>query len=130
MISMRWATGCLSAVLWMSGCPDTDEHHLGEPTGATCPTDSTLSYQTFGQTFMASYCTRCHSSAVMGADRQDAPIGVNYDTVDGVRAHAELIDLHAAAGPNAVNTAMPPSDPRPSEAQRRQLGEWLACGAP
>jgi uncharacterized membrane protein len=130
MISMRWATGCLSAVLWMSGCAGTDEHHLGEPTGASCPTGSTLSYQNFGQTFMTSYCTRCHSSSVTGAARQGAPIGVNYDTVEGVRAHAEMIDLHAAAGPNAVNTEMPPSGLLPPEAERRQLGEWLACGAP
>jgi hypothetical protein len=43
---------------------------------------------------------------------------------------SEHIDEQAAAGPDHVNTSMPPSGPRPSEAERRQLGEWLACGAP
>jgi uncharacterized membrane protein len=89
-----------------------------------------LSYQSFGQSFMAAYCTRCHSSAVTGGARQGAPSGSNFDTVEGVRAYLTLIDLHAAAGPNGVNDGMPPSPPRPTNPERFQLGEWLACGAP
>lgn len=59
--------------------------------------------------------------------RQGAPADHNFDTFAGVFVMADHIDEHAAAGPNSVNTAMPPSDPTPSEAERRQLGEWLAC---
>ena len=33
----------------------------------------------------------------------------------------------AAAGPDAVNTLMPPDGDKPTEEQRRQLGQWLAC---
>ncbi|HZA51573.1 MAG TPA: c-type cytochrome [Myxococcaceae bacterium] len=108
----------------------TEEHHHGGPTGATCPTSSTLTYQSFGQGFMATYCTRCHSSSVTGTARQGAPVGINFDTLEGIRASAVTTDSHAAAGPNGINADMPPSSPAPSEAERRQLGEWLACGAP
>ena len=51
------------------------------------------------------------------------------DTVEQIRAQADEIDKNAAAGPNAVNTTMPESG-AVSEADRRKLGEWLACGAP
>jgi len=42
----------------------------------------------------------------------------------------EHIDEIAGVGPSASNSAMPPSGTKPTEAARRQLAEWLACGAP
>ena len=102
----------------------------GKPTGSVCPQGSTLTWQTFGQQFTTSYCTDCHSSTKTGAARHGAPAFHDYDTVTGVRATIAHIDEEAAAGPDAVNTGMPEDDPKPTEAERRQLGEWLACGAP
>ena len=102
----------------------------GMPTGSSCPTTQTLTYGTFGQPFLTSYCTRCHSSVLSGDARKDAPEDHNFDTVLGVRGFLDHIDEAAAAGPDAVNTRMPPSDPRPTLGERQKLGEWLACGAP
>ena len=102
----------------------------GKPTGATCPTTQTLTYDNFGQAFMKSYCLRCHSKDVAGADRLGAPEDHNFDTVEEIRPLAEHIDGLAGAGPDAINTAMPEGDPSPSEEDRRKLAEWLACGAP
>jgi uncharacterized membrane protein len=80
---------------------------------------------------MDRYCTRCHSTSLSGSARQGAPSDHNFDTLDAVHeTELEHIDEQAAAGPKAVNTAMPPSDPKPTEAERRSLGEWIACGAP
>jgi hypothetical protein len=63
-----------------------DEHEEeGEPSGATCPTDSTLTYDTFGQSFMEQYCTGCHSSALTGAARNGAPGAHDFDTLEGIR---------------------------------------------
>jgi hypothetical protein len=50
-------------------------------------------------------------------------------TLAQIRANKDVIDRSAAAGPKAVNTYMPDGSSVP-EAERRQLGEWLACGAP
>ena len=108
-----------------------DDGELGEPTGATCPPDSTLTYETFGRDFMSQYCTTCHSSALVGAARNGAPSDHDFDTLEAIRdVGADHIDRAAGAGPDYVNTFMPPSgqEPRPSEAERRLLGEWLACG--
>jgi len=58
--------------------------------------------------------------------RQDAAVA---QSLAAIRAQSAAIDSQAAAGADAVNTAMPDTDPKPTEAERRQLGEWLACGA-
>ncbi len=110
---------------------DNDDHggNEGVATESTCPPTSSLTYDTFGRAFMESYCTRCHSSTLTGDARNDAPAGHDFDTLEGILAVAEHVDQYAAGGPAGINTAMPPTDPRPSEAERRQLGEWLACEA-
>ncbi|MBX3232092.1 MAG: hypothetical protein KIT84_19745 [Labilithrix sp.] len=94
----------------------------GEPTGSTCPEGSTLTYETFGRSFLETHCTKCHSAAGRG----ESPA---LDSVANVRANATSIDSAAAAGPKATNTEMP-EDSDVAEAERRKLGEWLACGAP
>jgi uncharacterized membrane protein len=105
-------------------------HEEYTPSGAECLEESTLTWDTFGKPFMDKYCTRCHSSALSGSARQGAPNDHNFDAVAGVRDELEHVDGQAAAGPDAVNTGMPIGAPTPTEDERRQLGEWLACGAP
>ena len=101
----------------VSACGDDE----GEPTGSICPDDSALTYDNFGAQFFQSKCLVCHGSA--------GPESPKLDTVEQIRASSGEIDKQAAAGPNAVNTNMP-EDGSVSEADRRKLGEWLACGAP
>ncbi len=112
----------------MTGC-DGDE---GQATGATCPQGSTLTYDSFGKGFMSAYCTSCHASTLTGAARQRAPGDHNFDTLALIKQNPlSHLDAQSAGGPKAVNTIMPPRGSRaPTEAERKQLGEWLACGAP
>ena len=99
----------------------------GTPSGATCPPNSTLTYEGFAAPFMEAYCTRCHSSELTGAARNGAPLGHDFDSETAILTFAEHVDEYAAAGPDSVNTLMPPDGDAPSEAERQQLGEWLAC---
>lgn len=129
----------------LSACPSVDEDSdLGDagvvdagfrirsttrmPSMATCPPGSTLTYESFAQAFFENYCTRCH--AVASSDRRGAPLGYDFDTLDGVRARLPAIDLVAAAGPRNVNIVMPLGTPAPTDAERDMLGEWIACGGP
>ncbi len=116
----------LLVVVQLAGCDEEES----TPSGATCPEDSPLTWDTFGKTFMTSYCTRCHSTMLTGSARQGAPNDHNFDSVELVREEIEHTDEQPAAGRDPVNTLMPPGAPTPTEAGRRQLGEWLACGAP
>lgn len=110
--------------------PDRVDAAALAPTGSTCPPGSTLTYESFGRAFFEEYCQRCHASSVTGVARRGAPATVTFDDVAEIRRQSVAIDLRAAAGPNAVNTDMPREFPVPSLAEREQLGEWLACGAP
>lgn len=93
---------------------------LGDSSGSTCPSDSTLTYESFGQNFIQTYCLACHADG-----GKESPA---LSTLAEVQAHRDEIDRAAAAGPNGVNTYMPEGAAVP-EAERRKLGEWLACGA-
>lgn len=124
---MRIASLALGALFALAACPGRDDSQP-TPTGSTCPSDSTLTYDNFGAPFMDAYCTRCHSSELVGGDRHGAPSDRNFDTLEGIIDSAERIDKQAAAGPDAVNTFMPrDGGDAPSEEERRDLGEWLAC---
>lgn len=111
----------------MLGCSHGHEELEGEPSGATCPTPNTLTYDSFGRAFMESYCTRCHSSTLSGAARNGAPADHDFDSYLGVLAVAEHIDELAASGPDSTNEEMPPAAPIPTLQERQQLGSWLAC---
>jgi mono/diheme cytochrome c family protein len=104
-------------LLATSACGGDD----GKATGSTCPNDSTLTYANFGQAFFQTNCLVCHGSK--------GPESPKFDTVAQIRADTADIDKNAAAGPDAVNTIMPETG-SVAEAERRKLGEWLACGAP
>ena len=113
------------------GGGEEEHEHGGSPTGTMCPSSDAPTAQNFGTAFIQTYCLSCHSKSVTGAARADATVGVDFDTLDDVRRQRALIDTHAAVGPNASNTEMPPaSRPQPTQQEREKLGQWLACGAP
>lgn len=112
------------------GCGSHDTSVLGPPTGAMCPSASPLTYANFGQAFMDNYCTRCHSSQLVGGARNGAPAYHDFDTQLGVQQVADHIDEAAGAGPDAENDSMPPDGTMPTLEERQKLAEWIACGAP
>jgi mono/diheme cytochrome c family protein len=107
----------LSLPLLVVACGDGP----GDATGSSCPPASTLTYASFGQAFFQANCVSCH-----GANGPESPA---LATLEAIRKNSDAIDRSAAAGPSTVNTYMPEGISVP-EAERRQLGEWLACGAP
>lgn len=98
-------------------------------TGSECPTTNPPTYDSFAKNFFDSYCTSCHASNKTGAMRGGAPSGLNYDTLAGIQRDLAGIDSEAAAGPNGTNTSMPEGLPKPTQAEREMLGQFLACEA-
>src|SRR5690242_19798457 len=81
-----------------------------KPTGTVCPDpDPMLTWDNFGQTFMATYCTMCHASTLTHSQRNGAPLYHDYDTLRGVLEIPDHIDEDAGSGPEAHNTRMPPN---------------------
>ena len=125
------AVTLLSFCMGHGGGCCASEGVLGPSTGATCPPASTLTYTNFGAKFMTDYCTRCHSSTLSGSARMGAPLYHDFDTQLGIQQVTMHIDQTTASGPDATNESMPYDDgPAPTPAERQQLGEWIACGAP
>lgn len=135
-IHFSWAKLVLRGglALGVFGCSDGDPPpstvKSGAATGATCPPNSTLTYDSWALEFFDNYCLRCHSKELGQGQRNGAPLGYNWDDIDSVREHITEIDLMAAASSSVVNTTMPLNPPDPPTSERRRLGEWLACGAP
>jgi uncharacterized membrane protein len=88
------------------------------------PQGTTLTYASFGASFFADNCNRCHSASV--GDRHGAPASYVFDSVAQIRDHAARIFVRAAA----TNTSMPPGPDDPPADARDDLAVWLACGAP
>ncbi len=135
MTKRFWLAMGSAVVLSMAACggDDDDDDSSGSElsSGATCPTDSTLTYDNFARGFSETYCTSCHGANVQGAARQGAPADDNFDSLAGLKAiGAKGLDVNAGAGPTKVNTGMPPASfmAKPPEAERRKFSEWLACG--
>jgi uncharacterized membrane protein len=128
--------GALAAVLLApaltvtAGCGGGGHDEQEKPSGAICPTTQTLTYANFAGAFFEQYCQRCHAGTVTGAARNGAPDDHTFDTVTDIVVNKTHIDENAAAGPKAVNKTMPPNGAKPTDEERRKLGEWLACGAP
>ena len=69
-----------------------------------CPEDSDLAWEHFGGPFMYSWCNGCHAVSLPEGERQKAPMGIDFDTIEDVRHWADRI--WARAGDH--NTTMPP----------------------
>jgi hypothetical protein len=136
---MRCAAEAIAFALLVAACDaaessDAEEDSSSSDSGAMewmtlddrpCPEESFLTWENFGGPFVLSYCATCHGSGLPADMRQNAPIDIDFETVDDVRMHADRIWLRAAD----QNSTMPPAGAPPAD-MRTALGEWLACGAP
>jgi hypothetical protein len=75
-----------------------------------------LTYENFGKQFMTKYCVTCHTGLF-------ASHFVQLDSLAGVQTNKAAVKRQAVTG-----TTMPQADPKPTAAERKQLGEWLDCG--
>ena len=75
------------------------------------------------QPIFADNCTGCHASERLADDRQDAPIGVDYDTAETARLNAELTWQMIRYGQMPLTGEVDPED-------ALLIWEWLNCGGP
>jgi hypothetical protein len=120
------------------------------PTATTCANPdpvvgtTTLTWDTFGCDFMKRYCVNCHASSLPPSQRNGAPLFHDFDSLAGVMDAADHVDQFAGWGPAARNSFMPGGGtggrcpslpggaldrdcPAPTDAERAELAQWLAC---
>ncbi|MHC4066125.1 MAG: hypothetical protein ACYSUI_16740 [Planctomycetota bacterium] len=119
---MRALGSCTIGLLFVIGCATGTGGGGGDGGDADC---GKLTYENFARGFFTSYCIRCHSSELSGADRNGAPAGLDWDDLEVVGENLDRIRVRAAE-----TETMPPSDPRPFDEERDMLAEWIDCDAP
>lgn len=86
---------------------------------------ATTSWDQVGRPFVDTWCTPCHSGTLPLAERQGAPVDVNYDELASVIAAADRIRARISGDA----PSMPPGGGVP-RGSRDAFVDWLDCGAP
>jgi uncharacterized membrane protein len=112
-------------MLWLLlACSGSEAEDTALPIDeATCA--DVTNWHTVGAPFFYTWCTPCHSATLPEEDRQGAPQGMSFETVEDVRLYASIIEIEMFAG---VPT-MPPSG-GPSDTELDALADWFDCGLP
>lgn len=71
----------------------------------------------------AAHCTSCHASTLASEERQDAPVGVNFDSPETARLNADMTWM-------MVRSEQMPRDGVVPFEEAMLLWEWLSCGGP
>lgn len=87
-----------------------------------CDREPPLTWENFGEAIMTRHCTGCHSSLLPEELREEAPLGVDFDTYAGVLAWADRVRARSTG----AEPTMPPSG-GPSAEELVMLAEWLDC---
>jgi len=118
--------GVFSILMVVSCSPDSP---LVDPTAGRpidCEAVKTT-YEDFGAAFFQNYCIRCHSVTREGdLARWDAPLGIDFDTLQMVQEFKDRIHLRAGELGDMPPRLFPV--PRPSDEERIQLMIWIDCG--
>ena len=75
------------------------------------------------EVLFSEHCTSCHSSALGGADRQDAPTDINFDSYEAARQDPNQTWTEVTLG------AMPPAGALSAD-DKEALRVWYACETP
>ena len=94
----------------------------GEEEDPLCAREVPLTYQSWGQGFLDTHCNGCHSSLLVREElRNGAPLGIDFDTLEGTWAWAER-----AYQRGAIEVSMPPGG-GPGPEELRLYEEWMLC---
>ena len=108
----------LPLLLSLVGCAPGEAADSADPCGRT----PALDYDNFGQAALSKHCVGCHSSYLPEAARFQAPLGVDFDTYQGVLDWAERIHVRTVSEED-----MPPGGGLEGE-ELLLFDEWITCG--
>jgi len=86
---------------------------------------SSLTYESFGKKFVATYCTSCHS----GTSASSALGGVALDSLANIQKNKAYLKKVTAPRPNGVEPRMPKGgNDALTDEERVKFGAWVDCG--
>ncbi len=99
----------------------TDAGMDGQADGQNQSDDDAVSYSKQIASLLNTHCVSCHATTNSGAQRNGAPIGVDFDTYDSAKASAQRANTRIQAG------TMPPAGPL-SDEEKALFQSWLDQG--
>ena len=121
---VRWSRAgsalLLGLVSLLAGC---DDHLVGKgvPIANTCTRQPPLRYENVGEGLVQRHCRSCHGRYQVGANRANAPVGIDFDDEADVLRFANAIYREVA-----IDQTMPPAGGM-LQVERELMGEWLRC---
>jgi hypothetical protein len=113
----------LGSALLLS-CGSDKEDSAGEA-GPDCARRPALTWDNFGKPHMDKHCNGCHSVLIPLAQRQNAPVGVDFNTYsDVLEWYARII---ARSTTKVLDQPSMPPGGGPSEQELAMVLEWLEC---
>lgn len=113
--------------MWLAvgllGCDEASPETPTTVPAADCA-DAALSWENTGGPILIGWCAPCHAGSLDTADRQGAPPGVDFDTLEASRPFADRIVERAV-----TSLDMPLGGPLTDQDQLRLL-DWIGCGMP
>lgn len=125
--SLWWVSICLVSMSAMFGCgsPPPPAQDVPEFDGDCTKVTAVPSYAEVASSFFTTFCVECHSSTKVGAARNGATDGIDFDSYD----HAAAAALPGVA--MVKGRRMPfPDGAGPTNAERNLFYEWALCGTP
>ena len=116
---MRFALLLAAGLL---ACADGDEGGGPTPRGIDCDERfPSLSWENYGHGAMDEHCAGCHSSLLRSEQRNNAPLGVDLDTLEGAMEWADRALVRTVD-----EGTMPPGATLTDE-DALLMEEWLVC---
>ncbi|MCA9645576.1 MAG: hypothetical protein H6718_36885 [Polyangiaceae bacterium] len=109
--------------LWLGTACSSGSDDTASSSAKVCKSAQDLTYESFAGPFLLNWCTGCHSSNLGEDERQEAPLSVNFDTLEDVRYWSDRIEVRLKDVRD-----MPPAGGLP-EADRQAFLTWLSCNA-
>lgn len=123
-ITTAWGRPITLIWLLLSPLIACGDSAAGTPTpeeALSCDRSPPLTYESFGQAFMIQNCTPCHHVLLPEADRNGAPVGVDFETYGKVLSWSDRIHERTV-----VTETMPPGGGLSAE-DLSKFEEWLGC---
>ena len=93
--------------------------------GPDCSRSPPFTWDNFGKSHMDKHCNGCHSVLIPLAQRQNAPVGVDFNTYGDVLEWYDRI-IARSTRKQLDEPSMPPGG-GPSDQELEQVLEWLEC---
>jgi len=121
----------LAAVLplWIGGAAAMscggDKADSAAATAPDCSRTPALNWDNFGKGHLDKHCNGCHSVLIPLSQRQEAPVGVDFNTyADAIEWHDRII---ARSTLKVLDEPTMPPGGGPSELEMGMALEWLDC---